>query len=195
MIMKRRIQLIIAIAAIACAATSACAENWPLFKNNGLRNGTMSTEMASSVRFAGQREWTTQLWQNIASSPAVYKEKVYFGSNDGVVYALNLYTGEQLWKFSTDNWVTSSPAVVNGRLYVGSFDSRLYCLNADTGEMIWKFTTSNSIQTSPAVADDAVYFGSNDGNVYAVSIKKWANPINFMRKNVFLCGTPHLRSN
>ena len=125
--MKRQIQVIIAAAAIISAAAAANAENWPLFKNNALRSGTMPTETISTARLAGQREWTTQLWQNIASSPAVYKGKVYFGSNDGVVYALNLNTGQQVWKFTTDNWVTSSPAVVNGRVYVGSFDSRLYC--------------------------------------------------------------------
>jgi len=68
--MKRQIQVIIAAAAIISAAATAHAENWPLFKNNALRSGTMPTETVSSARLAGQREWTTQLSTRTRSTSA-----------------------------------------------------------------------------------------------------------------------------
>ena len=114
------------------------------------------------------------------SSPAVANGVVYFGSDDGNVYALNASTGEQLWSYTTEhgtysNFVDSSPAVANGVVYVGSANGNLYALNANTGAKLWSFKTvnlgiaGNQVNSSPAVLNGAVYFGSEDGNVYALN--------------------------
>ena len=59
---------------------------------------------------------------------------VYIGSGPSGVYALDVATGAQRWRFQTGNWVGSSPAVVGGVLYIGSNDSYVYALDATTGE-------------------------------------------------------------
>ena len=67
------------------------------------------------------------------SSPAVVDGKVYFGSGDGNVYAVDAKSGVLQWKFATKDVVHASPAVVNGVVYIGSGDGRLYAIDVCNG--------------------------------------------------------------
>jgi outer membrane protein assembly factor BamB len=110
------------------------------------------------------------------SSPAVVDGRVFFGSGDGNVYALDAKTGAKLWAYQTGNVVHASPAVAKGTVYVGSFDTYFYALDASTGGLKWKFKTGDDpkihnqegIVSSAAVADGRVFFGCRDSNLYAL---------------------------
>ena len=140
-------------------------------------------------------------WDLFTSSPAVANGKVYFGSGDGAVYAVDAQTGVLQWKFSTQDVVHASPAVVNGVVYVGSWDSNLYALDAETGQPKWAFKTGEDpvihnqvgFQSSPAVVDGVVYVGCRDAHVYAVDAasgkKKWDYPTS----KSWVIGTPAVR--
>src|SRR6185436_2679021 len=78
-------------------------------------------------------------WDLFLSSPAVANGKVYFGSGDGNVYAVDAKSGLLQWKFATKDVVHASPAVVAGTVYIGSWDSNLYALDAETGALKWTF--------------------------------------------------------
>ena len=82
------------------------------------------------------RCWTGY-WMN--SSAAIADGKVYTGSWDNNLYALDAKTGEEKWRFKTGDWVLSTPAAVNGMVYFGSLDGNLYALNARTGRERWRF--------------------------------------------------------
>jgi len=127
----------------------------------------------------------------IASSPAVVNGVVYFGSEDGNVYALNASTGAKLWSFTTGNFVYSSPAVANGVVYFGSYDHNVYALNVSTGAKLWSFTTGGPVEfSSPAVANKVVYIGSDDGNVYALNASTGAKLWSFNTGDVALFSSP-----
>ena len=53
---------------------------------------------------------------------------MYFGNADGYLFAVDLLSGQELWKFKTDDWVMSSPVVSNGMVFFGSDDGHLYAL-------------------------------------------------------------------
>lgn len=140
-------------------------------------------------------------WDIFTSSPAVANGKVFFGSGDGGVYAVDAQTGVLQWKFSTNDVVHASPAVVGNTVYIGSWDSYLYALDADSGAVKWSFktgedpTTHNQVgfQSSPAVVDGTVYVGCRDAHVYAVDAatghKKWDYPTS----KSWVIGTPAVR--
>ncbi len=73
------------------------------------------------------------------SSPAVFNGRVYFGSSDGHVYAVDAKTGVLSWSFVTKDVVHASPAIANNTIYIGSWDSNLYALDAETGAEKWRF--------------------------------------------------------
>lgn len=132
------------------------------------------------------------------SSPAVAGGKVYFGSGDGSVYALDAASGELKWSFKTGDVVHSSPAVADGVVYIGGWDTFFYALDANTGKEKWRLKTGDDpqyhnqigVQSSPAIVDGMVYFGCRDSNLYAVDAatgeKKWA----FNNKGSWVIGSP-----
>jgi outer membrane protein assembly factor BamB len=54
---------------------------------------------------------------------------VYFGCDDGHLYALQIATGKELWKFKTGGAIESSPCLADGAVYVGSDDACLYAIH------------------------------------------------------------------
>ena len=84
---------------------------------------------------------------------AVYQGRVYLGSLDGRLIALDALTGEEIWQVDTiidrDRFytVTGAPRVANGKVFIGNggaeFGVRGYvsAYDADTGEMVWRFFT------------------------------------------------------
>jgi len=103
------------------------------------------------------------------STPAVADGKVYFGSTNGNVYALDAATGTKVWNFTTGAEIESSPAVAAGAVYIGSDDDCVYALNPETGAKIWAFKTGNIVDSSPCIISGAVYVGSEDSYIYALN--------------------------
>jgi outer membrane protein assembly factor BamB len=159
-----------------------------------------SGELAWKVATGGERRFTrpgihgikpaTEMMPDpfdaFLSSPVVVGGRVYIGSGDTHVYALDAKTGAVIWKFATGDVVHATPAVVDGVVYIGSWDRNLYALNADTGKVIWRFETGDDpktynqmgIASSAAVVDGVVLFGGRDGRFHAVDARtgqrKWA---------------------
>jgi outer membrane protein assembly factor BamB len=141
---------------------------WPMFRHNLNRTGYTESPAPDN----NQTMWTYQTGGAIYSSPAVVNDKVYVGSDDGYVYALNATTttpnGVLIWRYKTGGAVRSSPTVVDGQVFIGSDDGCIYSLNATNGELIWKYNTGSPVRSSPAVSNEKIIFGSNDGYVYAL---------------------------
>lgn len=118
---------------------------------------------------SGRPVWRFQTDYWIESSPAIGADgTVYFGSDDGCLYALNQY-GTMKWRFETGDFVTSSPAIGrDGTVYFGSDDYYVYALNPD-GTIKWRYWTTDWVRSSPAIGvDGTVYVGSYDGYLYAL---------------------------
>jgi len=137
---------------------------WPMFRHN-LRHTAYTESPAPNTN---QTQWTYTTDGAVYSSPAVADGKVYVGSRDGDVYALDQQTGALIWNYTTGGFVDSSPAVVDGRVYIGSYDDKVYCFDAATGARIWNYPTGSSVSSSPAVAGSRVYIASQDGKVYCL---------------------------
>ncbi len=132
------------------------------------------------------------------SSPAVFENRVYFGSGDGHVYALDAQTGLLQWRFATGDVVHASPAVANNTVYVGSWDSYLYALNAETGAERWRFKTGEDpvdhnqvgFQSSPSVVDGVLYVGCRDAHVYAIDAATGRRKWDYYTSKSWVNGTP-----
>ncbi|MEJ2236935.1 MAG: PQQ-binding-like beta-propeller repeat protein [Gemmatimonadales bacterium] len=126
-------------------------------------------------------EWGFEGWDAYTSSPVVIATTVVFGAGDGVLYALELATGTELWRFRTGGRIRSSPAYGEGVVFVGSADGRAYAVDVGSGTEVWHHETEGaslrsadfgfdrkSIIASPAVAGGTVFVGSRDGHMYAL---------------------------
>ena len=151
----------------AQTSTTDTSPDWTQFHRDNMQRWN-PFETALGVGNAGslKLKWSYGNWSY--GSPAVVNGVVYFGSDDGNVYALNASTGAKLWSYNAYWNVASSPAVANGVVYVGCA-LNLCALDASTGALLWSYNIG-FVPSSPAVANGVVYIGSgNDGNVYALN--------------------------
>ena len=102
--------------------------------------------------------------------------KVYVGTEDGVLHALNADTLVEEWKYPAGDttlsdriWGTPTLDIDEGVIYFGCFNNKFYALDAVTGEEKWDpFETGGAIGGKPLVYDGKVYFGSFDRKFYAL---------------------------
>lgn len=95
------------------------------------------------------------------SSPCIDEEKVYFGADNGYLWALNQKDGTVAWEFketgyrvATGKIIISSPAIHKNTIYFGAYDGNVYAINKVTGRLRWKNMDADYIGSSPAIASD-----------------------------------------
>jgi outer membrane protein assembly factor BamB len=99
-------------------------------------------------------------YDRFGSDVTVSGDRLYLGTHDGTVLALDAGTGALRWRFAAGDAVLAAPAVASGRVYVGSFDKHLYGLDAATGSLLWKRDTRGAVVSTPAVAGELVLVGN-----------------------------------
>jgi len=111
----------------------------------------------------------------IASSPALANGRLYVGSDDGRLYAIDATSGKIVWSFRTGAPIASSPAVATGTngpvVVVGSNDGNVYALRDEgsAATTLMTFEVGMPVRSSPAIGDDGtIYVGADDGRVYAI---------------------------
>jgi len=104
---------------------------------------------------------------NVVSTPFLYEDVVYFGSNDGHLYGLDKEEGDEILNEKLDGELKSSPIVVDDSIYIGSTNGKLYSVGTDK-QKNWEFTTGDEILSSPSYVNESVIFGSNDGSIYSL---------------------------
>jgi outer membrane protein assembly factor BamB len=67
------------------------------------------------------------LSSRVDRSPVVVENRVFIGSADGRLYALDLKTGREVWRFEAGGAISASPAVGEHCLVVGTEDGAVYC--------------------------------------------------------------------
>jgi outer membrane protein assembly factor BamB len=91
-----------------------------------------------AINHDGSEKWTLNCpisW----SSPAIgLQGEIYFGSQDGYLYAVNA-NGTLRWKFDAGNIIYASPAIgYDGTIYVGADYGKFYAINPD-GSINWVY--------------------------------------------------------
>lgn len=148
------------------------AHDWSRFhRDNSARGYTPSyAPMTSDIL------WKFPTNSNVLASPAVVGDKVFFGAMSGSFYAVNRYTGEQIWTRQLPGWPYSSPAVAEGKVFVLYHPGTIYALNADDGSVAWtvQFPSGAWDWSSPAVDGKQVFFAASYGYVYSLDISTGA---------------------
>jgi outer membrane protein assembly factor BamB len=93
---------------------------------------------------------------------------VYFGSQDGAVYAVPVGgASHATWRTSTGGAVYSSPVVANDTIFVGSSNHTIYALGTTDGKARWTYKTGGAVNGRFVVANGVVY--ANSDALYALN--------------------------
>src|SRR6267142_88014 len=152
------------------AGVGAEGEGWPMFRGGPALLGVAPGSLPAKLKVL----WSFKTSGPIKSSAAIDNDRVFIGSNDGEVYALNLAAGKKLWSVKTGGPVESSPLVLGDKVFVGSSDAFLYALDAATGKLVWKYETGDKILGAPNWVKSGeatrVLVGSYDFKLHCVEV-------------------------
>lgn len=99
--------------------------------------------------------------------PTIADGRLFFGTQDGTVYAIDAATGCTFWSFKAAASVRSAVAVektASGRYvaYFGDLQAAAYAVDAMNGELLWKNKLDNHpvarITASPKYYDGRIYY-------------------------------------
>lgn len=173
------------ISAIALAARNASPP--AMFRGNPEHTGY------SPARFfdgQGGVRWRLQTGGAVRSSPAVSGNRLFVGSGDGYLYAVNRSSGTVAWRFRAGDRVDASPAIAGGLVITATIGGRVFAVNEKDGALRWSFSTGPLLPpnttpaggwdlwaSSPVVSGSVVVIGGGDGKVYCLDLptgrKRW----------------------
>jgi outer membrane protein assembly factor BamB len=99
-------------------------------------------------------------YDRFGSAVTAAGERLYVGTHDGRVLALEAATGEIVWKFEGADCVLAAPALDESRVYFGGFDGWVRALDRTNGMELWKADTKRPVVSTPALAAGRAIVGS-----------------------------------
>jgi len=154
--------------------TGSSIASSPAIDNQGNIYFGDNSGYVTSLSPSRQIRWRRYLGIRVGSSPSLTTDRVYVGTNDGYLYALELNTGNQIWRFTAGGGVRSTPVIgTDGCIYFGCNNGYLYALTA-AGTLKPNFPiqlSDDAITSTPAIANDGtvIVYVSEDV-VYGVSL-------------------------
>src|SRR6266511_3747273 len=143
---------------------------WPMFRGGPALNGVAAGKLGTPLTL----RWTYKTGGAVRSSPAVAGGRVFVGSDDERLHAVDFAKGTNLWSFKTGGPIESSPLVLEGKVFIGSDDGAMRAFDAANGKPLWSFPTGDKIPGSPnftRAADGkgwSILFGSFDSRLYCL---------------------------
>lgn len=99
-------------------------------------------------------KWTFDAEDMVRAEAAIAHHRVYVGNESGVLFAIDIETGDPVWQFATEDAITAAPAVSKGALFLPSNDGKLYAIDPASGAEIWQYSTDDKVSASPVLVND-----------------------------------------
>ncbi|MGL1957372.1 MAG: outer membrane protein assembly factor BamB [Colwellia sp.] len=114
---------------------------------------------------------------SLSGGPVTGLNKIFLGSENGKVFALNAETGALVWQGTIKGEVINSPAIDSGILVVNSASGILKAFDANTGEEIWTVEQDVPALTlrgisAPVTASGGVFIGTGKGSINVYILEK-----------------------
>lgn len=115
--------------------------------------------------------WKIKDSTDVASQADTDGNLFVYTNTAGVVYALDVHTGEERWRFTTGNKIFAAPFITPKEVVVASCDGFIYSINKENGDENWKYNTHYPIVACPLVVDSTIYVGSSNGKCYSLQLE------------------------
>jgi outer membrane protein assembly factor BamB len=139
-----------------------------------------------AIELSSQRE----IWSYTAGAaipalqpPLVVEGRVYIGSDDGNIVALDAARGKEKWSFKAGHEASwNSMAYSDGTLFAIETTDLIHALKVSVPQQLWTFQSPRTAWF-PVVAGDRLYFIDDRGNINALDIRDGKPKPEFKKKN------------
>ena len=100
-------------------------------------------------------------------TPAVDGEHIYAADVEGIVMAMNRFSGDVLWKQDLEKNISGAVGVGSGLVVVGTLKGEVIALDQSTGEQKWRAVVTSEVLSAPAVNSDVVVVQTQDDRLIA----------------------------
>ena len=113
--------------------------------------------------------WHKTTGGHAVAPPALSKGMLYFGAEDGYLYAIT-QDGEERYRTQTQGPIRTEVRVSAGKVYVGSADFNAYAFDRLTGQPVWIFPTGSDVLEPiyPDATAGVAIVVSNKRGIYGV---------------------------
>ncbi len=145
----------------------------PLLINKRVFFGTIAGTVYCVERISGDPVWKFELPDNrrfngFHSLPSANDSLLFFGGDDGSLYALRIANGTLCWRAPADGPIVGGTALAEGTVIAATLPGSVIAFDQETGKVRWKHPTGTPIYSPPAVRGDTVIIGGIDGYVRAL---------------------------
>ena len=97
------------------------------------------------------------------STVAIHEGLLYAADLTGLLYCIDVATGEKVWTYDTYAAVWGSPLVADGKVYLGDEDGDLVVLRAGREmQLLFEVNMGSSVYTTPVAKDGVLYIASRN---------------------------------
>ena len=121
--------------------------------------------------------WDSRVSAMLAGGPVAGLNKIFVGSENGKIYALDAQSGELVWQADIKGEIISAPAVDSGVVVVNAASGLMKAFNAENGEELWEIEQDVPALTlrgisQPVIASGGVLIGTGKGGVNVYLLNK-----------------------
>jgi outer membrane protein assembly factor BamB len=101
-------------------------------------------------------------------SPVLHNGVLYMGNQRGFLNAINVETGEVLWRKRLAGEI-GSVSFADGVLYAGGIN--YFAIDPESSETLWSIPLNEEVYGSALILENRMYFTTSAGTVYAVDLE------------------------
>ena len=166
---------------------------------------TLGDELACLDSETGKPNWTFRSsfsghdfhW---TPPPAINGTRVYFGGQDGTLYALDAQAGKLIWKRTLDGAVTTSIATWGNDLYLGTAHRHIYRIDTNSGDVTRDFHSEWQPRWNIVLADHGLVLFLGDEIIASLdpslqkmrwsaeASKEWTSARPYLWRGIILAG-------
>jgi outer membrane protein assembly factor BamB len=164
-----RTRSIVGLLLVGVLPSLLLAEDWRFFRGSPGQVGVAATSVPDKL----ETLWTLKCDDAFEGAVAVADGTVYAGCMDENLYALDLATGRQKWKFKAGP-IKAAPVVTRSQILIGDLDGKVSCVDKNGGK-VWTFETGAEVG-GVNFGPNGILVSSHDEHLYCLDdkgVERW----------------------
>lgn len=139
---------------------------YKLDKRNGKERWRAKIDTGSPERIPASEEKSR--WDRYGSSVVIDGQRLYVGSRDNNLYALDVATGKELWRVVAKDMMTATPTLYRDLLLFADFAGKVQAVDARDGKPRWTYDARLPVAGDLVVDSGRVFVGSRTYDLIAL---------------------------